>query len=179
MRISALLFVPAMLSLVPAHAAVDFEKDVRPILETNCVRCHNPKGTDFEEGKTDVDLSTKASAFEVVSTIVPGNPDKSKLYTTTIAADDAKKLMPPRNKVTGAMDRLAKAQTEVLQRWIAEGAAWPDSAMPLVARKKDAGTGPAGSEQTVVEDIYKKIVTSPLPVSEKEMQPFKATIAGS
>src|SRR3954462_1507656 len=122
MRTSALLSASLLALLLPsARATVDFEKDVRPILETNCVRCHNPKGTDFEEGKTDVDLSTKATAFEVVSTIVPGKPDKSKLYTTTIAADDAKKLMPPRNKVTGAMDRLAQAQAEGLQAVVAGG----------------------------------------------------------
>ena len=31
-------------SAIPfASAAVDFEKDVKPILEQNCVRCHNPK----------------------------------------------------------------------------------------------------------------------------------------
>ncbi len=64
MRTSALLFV-STLALVPlaARAAVDFDKDIRPILETNCVRCHNPKGTDFEEGRTDVDLSTRARRF--------------------------------------------------------------------------------------------------------------------
>ena len=49
---------------VPALAAVDFVKDVKPILEQSCVRCHNPKGTDFEDGATDVDLSTKEAAFE-------------------------------------------------------------------------------------------------------------------
>src|SRR3954451_4071133 len=122
MRTSALLSASLLALVLPAaRATVDFDKEIRPILETNCVRCHNPKGTDYEEGKTDVDLSTKAAAFEVVSTIVPGKPDKSKLYTTTIAPDDAKKLMPPKNKVTGALDRLAKAQTDVLLRWIEEG----------------------------------------------------------
>ena len=34
--------------------------------------------------------------------IVAGKPDKSKLYTTTVLPDDAKKLMPPKNKVTGS-----------------------------------------------------------------------------
>src|SRR4051812_41157374 len=78
-----------LVALVPAPAAVDFEKDVRPILEIHCVRCHNPKGTDFESGKTDVDLTSHESAFEVASTIVAGNPDKSKLYKTTVLPDDA------------------------------------------------------------------------------------------
>ena len=104
-----------------SFAAVDFEKDVKPILEFNCVRCHNPKGTDFEKGETDVDLSTKETAFEIKSTIVAGNPEKSKLYSTTVLADDAKKLMPPKTPA-GELQRITKAETEVLKNWITEGA---------------------------------------------------------
>src|SRR3954471_795298 len=180
MRTSALLSASLLAFALPsARAAVDFDKDIRPILETNCVRCHNPKGTDFEEGKTDVDLTTKTSAFEVVSTIVPGKPDKSKLYTTTTLPDDAKKVMPPRNKVTNALERLSKQETDLLKTWIEEGALWPDSALALVARKKAVAPGAAGVESEIVADIYKRIVTSPLALNEKEMQPFTTTIAGS
>ncbi len=100
----------ALFAAPAAFAAVDFLKDVKPILEENCVRCHNPKGTDYESGDTDVNLSTKESAFEVASTIVAGKPDKSKLYTSTVLPDDAKKLMPPRNKVT-RIDRTPDARS--------------------------------------------------------------------
>src|SRR3954463_1492294 len=144
MRTSALLSASLLALVLPsARAAVDFDKEIRPILETNCVRCHNPKGTDFEEGRTDVDLSTKASAFDVVSTIVPGKPEKSKLYTTTTLPDDAKKLMPPKNKATGKIERLSNQQTEPLKQWITEGANWPAEAK-LIARKLEAAT--AGAE---------------------------------
>ena len=40
----AFLTVAVALFAAPVFAAVDFEKDVKPILETNCVRCHNPTG---------------------------------------------------------------------------------------------------------------------------------------
>src|SRR5206468_2238328 len=113
-----LLATAACPTLATLHA-VDFEKDVKPILETNCVRCHNPKGTDFEKGDTDLNLSTKEGAFEAKSTIVAGDPAKSKLYTTTVLPDDAKKLMPPRNKATNALERITKEETEVLKTWIA------------------------------------------------------------
>ncbi len=92
------------IGLSGAHA-VDFDKEVKPILETSCVRCHNPKGTDFEKGDTDFDLSTREAAMETKSAIVPGDASKSKLYTTTVLPDDAKKLMPPKNKVTDALER--------------------------------------------------------------------------
>jgi formylglycine-generating enzyme required for sulfatase activity len=160
-----------------AHAAVDFVKDVQPILETSCVRCHNPKGTDYENGDTDVDLSTKEAAFEVASTIVAGKPDKSKLYTTTVLPDDAKKLMPPRNKVTKALERLTTAETDVLKNWIAEGANWPDG-VKLVARKKEvAGTG--GAEEEIVAGIAKRITETTKEKTEAEMKAYSTTIPGS
>src|SRR6516225_10212080 len=126
MKTPKLLLVASLATPLAALHAVDFVKDVQPILETNCVRCHNPKGTEFEKGDTDLNLSTKDGAFESKSTIVPGNAEKSKLYTTTVLPDDAKKLMPPRNKVTNDLERLAKADTETLKNWINEGANWPD-----------------------------------------------------
>src|SRR4051812_17842948 len=168
-----------LLALLPAPAAVDFEKDVRPILEIHCVRCHNPKGTDFESGKTDVDLSSHESAFEVASTIVPGNPDKSKLYKTTVLPDDAPKLMPPKNKATGKLERITAQQSETLKLWITEGANWPKEAK-LVARKAEVPlAGGEAGEAALVKEIYSRIVTTQQPVSEKGMQPYSTTIAGS
>ncbi|RYD66718.1 MAG: hypothetical protein EOP84_31015, partial [Verrucomicrobiaceae bacterium] len=162
---------------IAAHAAVDFVKDVQPILETACVRCHNPKGTDYEEGRTDVDLSTKESAFDVVSTIVPGKPEKSKLYTTTVLPDDHEKLMPPRNTVTKALDRLTKEQTETLKTWILEGANWPDG-VNLQARKA-VTVGGKTDEAALVKEIHARIVATPSPSSEKDMQPYSTVIPGS
>lgn len=156
--------------------AVDFKKDVAPILEGHCVRCHNPKGTDVESGETDVDLSTKQAAFEVASTIVPGNPQKSKLYNTTILPDDAKKLMPPRNKVTGALARLTKEQTEVLKNWITEGAQWPDG-VTLIARKLEVQEGV--NEPLLVAEIHKQIVTKASAEKDSEMKPYIASITGT
>src|SRR5882724_5568092 len=97
------LKVPSILALtitIPtlATAAVDFVKDVQPILEFNCVRCHNPKSTAVEKGDTSVELHTKAKAVRG-KTVVPGEPDKSKLYTTTILPDDNDKLMPPLEEI--------------------------------------------------------------------------------
>jgi hypothetical protein len=168
-----------LVALQPAPAAVDFEKDVRPILEINCVRCHNPKGTDFEAGKTDVDLTTHDAAFDVPSTIVPGKPEKSKLYKTTILPDDADKLMPPKNKATGKLERITAQQSETLKLWIQEGANWPKEAK-LVARKAEVPmAGGEAGEAALVKEIAARITTTQQPNSEKEMQPYSTTIAGS
>lgn len=159
------------------HAAVDFEKEIKPILETNCVRCHNPKGTEFEKGDTDLNLATKEAAFESNS-IKPGNADKSKLYTTTVLPDDAKKLMPPRNKVTNDLERLTKAESELLKTWINEGAKWPDG-MTLTARKKEVAGGGSGAETELVAKIHSSIEKNGTVASEKEMKAYTNTIPGS
>ncbi|MDB6151148.1 MAG: hypothetical protein JWQ44_2596 [Chthoniobacter sp.] len=176
MKIRPSLLALVLLPATPLCAAVDFEKDVRPILEINCVRCHNPKATDVEDGTTDVDLSSKESAFEVASTIVPGTPEKSKLYTTTILPDDAKKLMPPKNKVTGMLERLGKAETDILKAWITEGAKWPEEAK-LIARKKETATD-SGSEEQVVAGIFANISRA-TNVLEGEMKPYTGVLPGT
>jgi formylglycine-generating enzyme required for sulfatase activity len=169
--------IAAFVTGLSAHAAVDFVKEVQPILETSCVRCHNPKGTDYEAGDTDVNLATKEAAFEVSSTIVAGKPEKSKLYTTTVLGDDAKKLMPPRNKVTKALERLTTAETEVLKNWIAEGANWPDG-VALVARKKEVG-GSVGEESAIVAGIAARITEVSKEKTAADMKPYSTTIPGS
>jgi formylglycine-generating enzyme required for sulfatase activity len=179
MKTPRLFLVAALASPVVSVHAVDFVKDVQPILEQNCVRCHNPKGTDVEDGSTDVLLHTKEAAFEVKSTIVAGQPTKSKLYSTTVLADDHKKLMPPKNKVTGALERLSKDETEILKKWIEEGAKWPDE-VKLTARKKEVAGQNGAGEPALVENIFKRIASiPPTAKSEAEMQPYTTNIVGS
>ncbi|EEF61625.1 c-type cytochrome domain-containing protein, partial [Pedosphaera parvula] len=61
-----------------AETKVDFAKDIQPILQQNCVKCHGP-----EKQKGDLRLDSKADAMKggkdgVV--IVAGQADKSDLY---------------------------------------------------------------------------------------------------
>src|SRR5882757_1813133 len=78
MKSPRLFLFAALASPAFSLHAVDFVKEVQPILEQNCVRCHNPKGTDFEKGDTDFDLSTKQAAMDS-GHIKAGNGEKSKL----------------------------------------------------------------------------------------------------
>ncbi len=178
MKSPRLLLLASVATPFALHAAVDFEKDIKPILETNCVRCHNPKGTEFEKGDTDLNLSTKEAAFESKSTIVAGNAEKSKLYTTTVLPDDAKKLMPPRNKVTNDLERLTKDETELVKNWINEGAQWPDG-LTLTARKKEVASKGSTAETELVAKIHESILKSPAVASEQEMKAYTNTIPGS
>ena len=98
-----------LMSVLPAFAKVNFNKQVRPILETNCVRCHGG-----ERAMKNLRLDSPERAMRV---IVPGKPDDSTLYLSTKIG-----FMPP-----GPV-KLTPEQQEILKRWIAEGAKWPKNA---------------------------------------------------
>jgi len=174
MNAKAILSASFLFPIV-SMGAVDFVKAVQPILEQNCVRCHNPKATDVEEGDTNVLLHTKASAIKG-KIVIPGKADKSKLFTSTIEPDDSDDLMPPKNEVTGALQRLAPAESDILKNWINEGANWPDG-VDLIAKKKEVAAN-AGKEAEIVEEIHKRIAATP-DSAAPDMKPYTGSIAGS
>src|SRR4051794_34656286 len=71
--LAAGLALAALLNWQVRGAAVDFVKDVQPILELNCVSCHNPAHA-HENGE--LDLSTRGAALkggDHNNDLVPGN----------------------------------------------------------------------------------------------------------
>jgi len=100
---------------------VDFVKDVKPILEQNCVACHNAQHAK-DNGKYRLDDKTEAfKPHKKEQTIHPGNPDDSLLYSNLLLPLNDDQHMPPKQR-----DQLTKEQIDLLKRWIAEGANWPD-----------------------------------------------------
>lgn len=99
-------------------AAVDFERDVRPILETRCFSCHGDK-----EQKAGVALHTRHHSHRVADSgaalLVPGKPEASLLYEAVTAADEDKRMPKDRKSLSGA-------QLAILREWIEQGAPWPD-----------------------------------------------------
>jgi hypothetical protein len=109
----------ALLPLAASSAATaaDFDRDVRPILSTRCLRCHAAVGP---EAGLDLTSSEKANAALESGNraIVPGDPAASELLRR-VSATDPDERMPPIG------DPLTPAEVETLRGWIAEGAPWP------------------------------------------------------
>ena len=103
-------------------AAVDYFKDVRPILETKCYGCHGPK-----EQKADLRLDQRNAAFGETSdgliVIRPGGSAESPLFLR-VTSDDPAERMPP------GQEPLTADQIGTLRAWIERGAAWPDNPTP-------------------------------------------------
>ena len=105
-------------SLVSA-GAVDFNRDVRPILSDKCFACHGP---DKKERKADLRLDTREGAFADLggyAAIVAGKPEQSEAYHRLVT-DDKDELMPPPK----AHKPLSEKEIHTLRQWIAEGAEW-------------------------------------------------------
>ena len=97
--------------------AIDFSRDIRPLLSDNCFACHGP---DAKQRKADLRLDTRDGALadlDGVSAVVPGKPSESELVAR-INTDDEDDLMPPPD----SGKQLDATQKALLQRWIADGA---------------------------------------------------------
>jgi hypothetical protein len=111
-----------------AFAKVNFVREVKPILELHCVRCH---GEDRAFKSLRLDRRDRA-----MQAIVARKPDESVLYLAIKTG-----FMP-----LGA-DKVAPGELETLRRWIAEGARWPKKVQlepknPFTAQPKTAGMPP-------------------------------------
>lgn len=96
---------------------VDFDTDVFPILQANCVACHN-------KGKSEGDLNLESSQAIMKggssgALVVPGKPDESYLYQ--VASRTEESYMPPWPNEVQA-NKLTPQQVGLLRQWILEGA---------------------------------------------------------
>ena len=103
----------------PAPPAVDFQRQVRPILSDNCFLCHGPdKGTRMADLRLDVQEGALAPRKNG-AVIVPGKPDES-LLIKRVFSDNPAFRMPP----VFAHKTLTQQQKDILRRWIEQGAQW-------------------------------------------------------
>src|SRR5262245_59275431 len=100
-------------------AAVDYNRDVRPILSDHCYTCHGP---DASRRKAGLRLDRREDALREsepgLAAVVPGSRSRS-LLLQRIKAAGAEQMPPARRG-----KKLTAAQVELLGRWIDEGAPW-------------------------------------------------------
>ncbi len=102
----------------PAAGRVDFTRQVRPILEASCLKCH-ARGS-YKGG---LSLETRERLLEGGESgpaVVPGRSADS-LLVQLVAGQDEDRVMPARGK------RLTAEQVGVLRAWIDQGLSWPEN----------------------------------------------------
>ncbi len=104
----------------PATNQVDFARDIKPILDASCLRCHGS-----EKPKSHFRLDNRADALkggDEGTDIIPGNSAKSPLihYVSHLVEDME---MPP----LGKGDQLSAKQIGLLRAWIDQGVIWEEA----------------------------------------------------
>ena len=100
-----------------ANAAL-FKESVEPILAARCYECHGAS-----KRKADLRLDTAdfiRAGGKGGAVIVPGQPERSSLYTLVVLDEDDPDIMPSKGKP------LSKQQTDVIHKWILGGALFGD-----------------------------------------------------
>ncbi|MBI5691617.1 MAG: DUF1549 domain-containing protein [Verrucomicrobia bacterium] len=114
------LFAPVTLLAATASAAVDFNREVRPILSDKCYHCHGP---DEKGRKAKLRLDTAEGAMRLrdgAAVIVPGKGSESEVVLRVSSPHDDEVMPPPDSK----LGRLTAAEIATLRQWIDEGAAY-------------------------------------------------------
>jgi hypothetical protein len=116
-RMAAVSLASALV-LAAADKPVSFTKDIEPVLQGSCWKCH---GSAIQLSK--LDLRTRDGALkggEKGPAIVPGKAEESKLYR--LVAGLEKPAMPMDGKLTAE-------QISAIKEWIDQGAAWEASSV--------------------------------------------------
>lgn len=108
---------------------VDFVAEIQPLFARRCLECHGP-----QKQKSGYRLDAREIARRGGESghlaIVPGKSAESPLLRWVLGTADDQR-MPPKG------EPLTTAETQLLRRWIDEGAVWPDAANAVVADPLD------------------------------------------
>ena len=120
-----LVLIVAVILAAPARSlgdeAIQFNRDIRPLLSDNCFGCHGP---DQAQRQADLRLDVEGSAkreLDGVRPIVPGDLEASELYRRITSSDEDERMPPPDSGKT-----LSPEQIEKIARWIRTGAPWQE-----------------------------------------------------
>lgn len=104
-----------------ASAKLDFNRDIRPILSSNCFECHGP---DSQHRKAGLRLDTREGAIEERDSVRAIDPDnlKDSEFIYRLTTEDSSEVMPPPK----SKKNITKEQIALLKQWVEEGAEYQD-----------------------------------------------------
>ena len=96
-----------------AGSAIQYNRDIRPILLENCFSCHGP---DSASRQADLRLDKRDAAIEKKA-IMPGSAAESEMIRRILSDDESEQMPPPETK-----KKLTEAQKKLLADWVKGGA---------------------------------------------------------
>ncbi len=100
-------------ALADTPQRLEYNRDVRPILFSNCFSCHGP---DSASRQADLRLDLRESAV-AAKAIVAGDPSASKILARLTSHDETEVMPPPETKKT-----VTPGEIKIIEQWIREGA---------------------------------------------------------
>ena len=91
--------------------AVDFRRQIRPILLSKCFTCHGP---DEKRRKADLRLDLASSAHG--RAIVPGNPSESAMIQRITSTNPDERMPPPDSTLEPSTEEVS-----LLTQWVSAG----------------------------------------------------------
>ena len=132
-RINTLASILVLLAfgICQADDSVSFQKDLLPLFEKHCFKCHGEKkGLGKLRLHTQAEIEKKWKADDHL--IVKGKPDESELFERLVLPKGNKKRMPKGG------DGLNEKEIDIVRKWIAQGAMFTAAvATPQVEEKKE------------------------------------------
>ncbi|MBM4021096.1 MAG: DUF1549 domain-containing protein, partial [Planctomycetes bacterium] len=118
---SAAVVVALLAAAVSAsEPALDFNRDIRPLLSDRCFACHGPDAEDRQAGlRLDLREHAVRPLDSGTTAVVPGKPTASELLARVRSIDPAVMMPPP-----SVGKPITAAEADQLARWIAGGAAY-------------------------------------------------------
>jgi len=107
--------LPWLIGAATTVEAVDFHKDIRPILKEHCYECHSKESGKEKAGYIFDDLETLKLDIQPKGIIVPNEPGESYLLEVVMMNIDEKAHMPPKKQ-------LSDREIAKIRDWIAAGA---------------------------------------------------------
>ncbi len=117
------LFIALIANVVNTFAlsspnAIDFSREIQPILAKHCFQCHGPDAAERQAG---LRLDRRSGAITVLpsgaSAVVPGRSEESALLARVTARQSSRRMPPP-----GSHKPLTNSQIDRLRQWIDQGA---------------------------------------------------------
>jgi hypothetical protein len=161
-----------------AQANVDFKKDILPMLDSRCMKCHkeaHEENGKMQKPKGDLRLDAAWAILkggEDGAIVKPGNSGKSSIIEAVTAPRDDDKAMPPENKG----DPLNAEEIAKLKAWIDEGVDFGGWEGNLAGKPADApsSVAKAVAKARAHDELYKKLSDGLQPASPDALKKVAA-----
>ena len=155
-----------------APGALEFNRDIRPILSDKCFSCHGP---DSGHRKAGLRLDRREDAIKPAKSgeipIKPSDPSGSHIIERILSKESDEVMPPPEAKLPA----LTQAEVELLKKWIAAGAEYqplwsfiPPKPVVLPQEPKNAKSPTHNGIDQLVAARLAKLTITPRPEARPE-----------